>query len=92
MVYVDDARISWRGRLWCHMVADSLDELHEFALRLGLKRSWFQGTASYPHYDVTLEMRSKAIALGAVLGERKVIAQCAKKLKVELREQAQAQQ
>lgn len=26
-VYVDDAVWPWRGQLWCHLLADSLDEI-----------------------------------------------------------------
>ena len=35
-VYVDNLRIPWRGKEWCHLLADSLDELHSFAEKLGL--------------------------------------------------------
>lgn len=62
-VFVDNERITWRGKLWCHLVADSLDELHAFAAVLGLKRGWFQEKASYPHYDVTTEVRDRARVL-----------------------------
>jgi len=82
-IYVDNARIKWIGKEWCHLVADTLDELHDFAKLLGLKRSWYQQSASYPHYDVTVSIRQKAIQLGANPGCRKKIIQCAKKLKVE---------
>lgn len=45
-VYVDDFRILTtvgrvRGR-WSHLIADTEDELHAFAARLGLRRAWFQ--------------------------------------------------
>lgn len=83
-VYVDDVRIAWRQNLWCHLVADSLDELHSFARELGLKRTWFQASASYPHYDVTLKVRDRALELGAELGTRAVIIGCAKVLKNEM--------
>lgn len=83
-VYVDNVRIAWRGRHWCHLVADNLDELHVFAKKLGLKREWFQDSASYPHYDVTIESREKAIFLGAMKGSRVQIIGCAKKLKKQL--------
>lgn len=83
-VYVDNEQIAWRGKLWCHMVADSLDELHEFALRLGLRLAWFQAKSSYPHYDVTINVRDRALHLGAVLGDRGTIIGCAKKLGHEL--------
>lgn len=83
-VYVDDERIVWRGRQWCHLVADSLDELHAFAQRLGLKRAWFQGNATYPHYDVTVAVRAKALQQGALPSDRATTVACFKKLKAEL--------
>lgn len=83
-VYVDNVRIPSRGAIWCHLVADSLDELHTFAKRLGLKRQWFQHAASYPHYDVTAPMREKALRLGAAEGDPVTIIDCARRLKAEL--------
>lgn len=67
-VYVDDAMIPWRGSRWCHLQADSEEELHEFAARIGLRRDWFQpGTRpEAAHYDVTKPKRAQAIAQGAV--------------------------
>jgi hypothetical protein len=65
-VYVDDAVTLWRGRRWAHLMADSLDELHAFAARLGLPRHAFQDKTSGAHYDVNAELREHAIALGAV--------------------------
>lgn len=83
-VYVDKERIPWRGKLWCHLVADSLDELHTFATALGLKRSWFQESASYPHYDVTLSVRELALKRGAVSVGKTEMLNSARKLKAEL--------
>lgn len=83
-VYVDDVRIpATVGRFtakWSHLTADTREELHEFAARLGLRRSHFQdpvvngkpratpGTraAENWHYDVTESKRQQAIRLGAV--------------------------
>lgn len=83
-VYVDNVRVEWRGRRWCHLVADSIDELHDFAKELGLQRAWFQHAASYPHYDVTVEVRARALERGAFAGSRMQIMTCARKLKAEL--------
>lgn len=83
-IYVDDEQIPWRGKLWCHLVADSLSELHEFAVRLGLRPAWFQDRSVYPHYDVTLNLRDKALSLGATMGDRRTIISCAKGLKEQL--------
>lgn len=65
-VYVDDAVWPWRGERWAHLMADTLDELHAFAQRLGIPRRAFQNKASGAHYDVNTALRERAIALGAV--------------------------
>jgi Protein of unknown function (DUF4031) len=89
-IYVDDEQIPWRGKLWCHLVADTLGELHMFAHRLGLQEAWFQSRSVYPHYDVTVKVRDRALAMGATLGDRQTIITCAKLLKHELHAEDQA--
>ena len=88
-IYVDNERIQWRGKLWCHLVADSLDELHAFAASLGLKRAWFQGKASYPHYDVTTGVRERALEMGAIAAGKTQMLDSARKMKNELLEERQ---
>lgn len=83
-VYVDNAKVKWRGRQWCHLVADTIEELHEFANQLGMQRKWFQHAASYPHYDVTVEVREIALSTGAIEGDRIKIISCARKMKAQL--------
>lgn len=90
-VYVDNARISWRGRHWCHLVADTLDELHWFADSLGLRRAWFQAQASLPHYDVTVETRSMALSRGAHVVDRRTLVMVGRQLKQELAYQGERQ-
>jgi len=82
-IYVDNVRIPHRGKLWCHMVADTLEELHNFARKLNIPRQGFHVEASYPHYDITVELREEALLLGAMMGNRKQIIRCAKQLKLE---------
>ena len=65
-VYVDDAVTLWRGRRWAHLMADTLDELHAMAERLGVPRRAFQDKRSGAHYDLTEELRGQALRLGAV--------------------------
>lgn len=61
-ILVDPAIWPWRGREWAHLVSDtSYEELHAFAVRLGIPPDAFQGD----HYDVPTDLRRKAIALGA---------------------------
>ena len=46
----------------CHMIADTEDELHAMADRIGVARRWYQGD----HYDIALSKRAAAVAAGAV--------------------------
>jgi hypothetical protein len=67
-VYVDDSRIPWRGHEWSHLIADTTDELHAFAGRVGLQRALFHRRPARPwkdHYDVPEAKRRLAIAQGA---------------------------
>lgn len=85
-VYVDSEEILWRGKLWCHLAADNLDELHAFASKLGLRRGWFQ-SKGYPHYDVTISMRERALKMGAIDADRETIVDRCKQLRMEQRQQ-----
>lgn len=67
-VYVDALiDFGWKLGPSCHMTADTLEELHALADKIGLKRSWFQpGEVSLPHYDLVESKRKLAIANGAI--------------------------
>jgi len=60
-VYVDDARIRWRGRHWSHMVADTPEELYGAAAALGIPRERVQDRGRTVHYDLPDESRQRAI-------------------------------
>lgn len=70
--YVDDVRHRFGRMTMCHMWADTPDELHALAAAIGVQRRWFQTPpkASWDHYDISLGMKDKAIALGAVLTDK----------------------
>ena len=58
----------------CHLISDSsLEELHEFAARIGMRRVWFQAPprASIPHYDLNDKRRAHAVRLGAIEVDRR---------------------
>lgn len=56
----------FKGKASCHMFADTLDELHEMAAKIGMKRSWFQDEGSLQHYDLVQSRRNLAIVYGAI--------------------------
>lgn len=65
-VYVDDMHESPMGRYgrmkMSHMGADTEEELHAMADKIGVQRKWYQGD----HYDICLSKRNKAVKLGAI--------------------------
>ena len=71
-LYVDDAIWRWQGLRWAHLLADDIDELHRFAIGLGIHRLSYQGPprTSVPHYDLTAYERRRAIAGGAIACSR----------------------
>lgn len=69
-VYLDKERNRFGRMIMCHMFADSLGELHFMADRIGMRREWFQ-PLSFPHYDVCLMRRKRALELGAIEVDRR---------------------
>lgn len=80
-VYVDPV-FEWGGSetfRWkksCHMYADTEDELHKLAEKIGLKREWFQAeNTALLHYDLTEGKRWQAVRHGAKEHTMKEMAQ-----------------
>lgn len=66
MVYVDDAEVQRHGYTWFHLMADSVQELHEFAAGINLPSRAFHRGARHPHYDITVGQRQRALRNGAI--------------------------
>lgn len=76
-VYLDKARNEFtpmrghgRRMIMCHMIADTPEELHAMAEKIGMRREWYQDKSSFPHYDVSLSRKRQAIRDGAIVLER----------------------
>lgn len=56
----------------CHLIADTPDELHAMADRIGVARRWFQAPpkASFWHYDIAKSKRALAVTAGAIECDR----------------------
>lgn len=65
-VYVDDMYKHSLGRYgrmkMSHLIADTEEELHAMAARIGVARHWYQGD----HYDIAMSKRSLAVEAGAI--------------------------
>jgi hypothetical protein len=82
-VYVDQARNPFGRMLMCHMIADTLPELHAIAGKIGIARKWLQASppASFPHYDIAQSKRALAIEAGAVSVTMRELAQHMKRIR-----------
>ena len=77
---------NWRWETACHLFADTFQELHEFAEKIGLKRGWFQHEKKHlPHYDLTKNKRKLALRYGAIEADRKLEAEYIRKARHELK-------
>jgi len=65
-VYVDSAKNGYGRMKVCHMIADTPEDRHSMAAKIGVARRWFQEMASFPHYDIAQSKRALAISHGAV--------------------------
>lgn len=68
--YVDAVRhypdAGLRYTRFCHLLADTRDELHDMADALGIPRRFFQDHPWRWHHDLPEHLRGRAVELGAV--------------------------
>ena len=93
-VYVDHAFAYGEWGRWSgggHLQADTTEELHAFAQRLGLRREWFQSKPRRPendHYDLTQTLRARALELGAIAEDRRAGTRRRQAIRVAARQRA----
>lgn len=80
-VYIDNARHRYGDLMLSHMVADTVEELHAMADKIGVKRVFFQ-ERKHPHYDVCVSKRKLAIQHGAKEVTEREIVQLARRADV----------
>lgn len=65
--HIDNYATRRHGHNWCHMIADSREELDALALRIGLRLQWRQKSGTiWEHYDLIPSKRTQAIKAGAI--------------------------
>ena len=69
-VYVDNEKNAVGRMKVCHMMADTVGELHCMADRIGIARRWFENRR-VPHYDICMKRRKVAVKAGAIEIDRK---------------------
>lgn len=75
-VYVGNLEWPFRNTVLFHMVADTNEELHSMADKIGINRKWFQTGASHGinHYDICKSKKVLALQNGAVeMSDREII-------------------
>lgn len=66
-VYVDDMAANYGRMTMYHMMADTDEELHAMADKIGVARKWHQKAGTpHSHYDICKAMRAKAVRFGAI--------------------------
>lgn len=70
-VYVDDMAAPFGRMVMFHMVADTDEELHAMADKIGVARRWHQKPGTpHSHYDICKAKRAQAVAHGAIEVDR----------------------
>ncbi len=82
-VYVDKAVNKYGRMIMCHMLADTTEELHVMADKIGINKKWFQGKASTWHYDICKSKRDVAVKNGAIEINRRETVAIIKRLRLE---------
>lgn len=85
-VYVDKPLHRFGRMVMCHMMADTLEELHAMADLIGVDRRHFQPESS-PHYDICKQKRAIAVGAGAKEVDRRGTVAVIRKLRAK-RQQA----
>ena len=90
-VYVDNLRdYGWRHGPSCHLIADEIEELIEFAVAMGMREEWFQAKST-PHFDLTVQGRELAVQNGAIeLSQRELVRKLRELRKIRLAAEAAA--
>lgn len=79
-VYVGTMEWPYRRMIMFHLVADSVEELHEMVDKIGVNRKWFQNEKAdgLPHYDICKSKKVLAIKHGAIeMSDREILKKCA---------------
>jgi hypothetical protein len=80
-VYVDNMRAPLGRMIMCHMIADTHAELMRMVHAIGLEARHIQDAGTHrEHFDISLHMKKRAIARGAIeITTRQLATKCQRK-------------
>ncbi len=82
-VYVGSERIKQKDYLLSFMVADTIEELHEMAEKVGASSVWFQQSGlGIPHYKLAQTLCKHAISCGATRVDSAGMAEVVERFKI----------
>lgn len=79
-VYVGTMEFPFGRMIMFHLIADTVDKLHQMVDKIGVNRKWFQHKREdgLPHYDICKLKKVLAIKHGAIeLHDREILRRCA---------------
>jgi len=66
MIYVGKNEYKYGMMIMSHMIADTLEELHQMAESIGVARKHFQDKKGKPHYDICKAKKQLVLSLGGI--------------------------
>lgn len=84
MIYIDNPTWSKHGaksKKYSHLVADSLEELHNFVASINVKKHFYHSSSKIKHYDIAEEMFQAVIDAGGKVVSTKEIVKIGKLMK-----------
>lgn len=84
-VYVDEPIWPFGRMKMCHMLADTITELHTMADVIGVARRHYQGPPKTrtPHYDICKSKRQVAVKAGALECDRHTMVQVMRRVRTQ---------
>lgn len=77
-VYIDHPKLREYGKLGrvrpsSHLMANTREELHEFAQKYDINRCWFDASRKHTHYDLSGESLQRVLAVLTPISSKEML-------------------